>query len=153
VLVMTTNAGADRISRASIGFTHQDHSSDGMESIKKVFTPEFRNRLDSVIQFNSLDQSNIAHVVDKFIIELESQLDQKKVTIDVDAMARRWLGTEGYDPRMGARPMARLISEKIRKPLAEELLFGRLANGGHIKVTVKEGELVLEYEDEAILEV
>jgi len=153
VLVMTTNAGADRISRASIGFTHQDHSSDGMESIKKVFTPEFRNRLDSVIQFNSLDQSNIAHVVDKFIIELESQLDQKKVTIDVDAMARRWLGTEGYDPRMGARPMARLISEKIRKPLAEELLFGRLANGGHIKVTVKDGELVLEYEDEAILEV
>jgi len=153
VLVMTTNAGADRISRASIGFTHQDHSSDGMESIKKVFTPEFRNRLDSVIQFNSLDQSNIAHVVDKFIIELESQLDQKKVTIDVDAMARRWLGTEGYDPRMGARPMARLISEKIRKPLAEELLFGKLAQGGHIVVTVKDGELELEYENEAILEV
>ncbi len=152
VLVMTTNAGADRISRESIGFTRQDHSSDGMEAIKKAFTPEFRNRLDAVIQFQSLDKSHIGHVVDKFIIELETQLEQKKASIDIDMKARNWIAEHGYDPKMGARPMARLISDHIKKPLAEELLFGKLAHGGHIHVTVKEGDLVLEYEDEELLE-
>jgi ATP-dependent Clp protease ATP-binding subunit ClpA len=152
VLVMTTNAGADRISRESIGFTQQDHSSDGMEAIKKAFTPEFRNRLDAVIQFQSLDKTHIGHVVDKFIIELETQLEQKKASIDIDMKARDWISEHGYDPRMGARPMARLISEHIKKPLAEELLFGKLAQGGHIRVTVKDDELVLEYEDEELLE-
>jgi ATP-dependent Clp protease ATP-binding subunit ClpA len=152
VLVMTTNAGADRISRESIGFTHQDHSSDGMEAIKKAFTPEFRNRLDAVIQFQSLDKTHIGHVVDKFIIELETQLEQKKATIDIDMKARDWIADHGYDPKMGARPMARLISEHIKKPLAEELLFGKLAQGGHIRVTVKEDDLVLEYEDKELLE-
>jgi len=152
VLVMTTNAGADRISRESIGFTQQDHSSDGMEAIKKVFTPEFRNRLDAVIQFQSLGKDHIGHVVDKFIIELESQLEQKKATIDIDMKARNWIAEHGYDPKMGARPMARLISEHIKKPLAEELLFGQLAHGGHIRVTVKEDKLALEYENEELLE-
>jgi ATP-dependent Clp protease ATP-binding subunit ClpA len=152
VLVMTTNAGADMISRESIGFTTQDHSSDGMEAIKKVFTPEFRNRLDAVIQFQSLGRDHIAHVVDKFIFELESQLEQKNVSIDIDMKARNWIADHGYDPKMGARPMARLISEHIKKPLAEELLFGRLAQGGHIHVTVKEDKLALEYEDEELLE-
>lgn len=152
VLVMTTNAGADRISRESIGFKTQDHSSDGMEEIKKVFTPEFRNRLDSVIHFKSLDKNVIEHVVDKFIIELEAQLEQKKVTIDVDSGAMKWLAEKGFDTKMGARPMARLISESIKKPLAEELLFGRLAHGGHVRVTVGEDGLVLEYEKEEEME-
>ena len=152
VLVMTTNAGADRISRESIGFTHQDNSSDGMEAIKKVFTPEFRNRLDAIIQFETLDRAHIAHVVDKFIFELETQLEQKKASIDIDMKARDWIAEHGYDPKMGARPMARLISDHIKKPLAEELLFGKLSQGGHIHVTVKDDKLALEYEDEEVLE-
>lgn len=152
VLVMTTNAGADRISRESIGFTLQDHSSDGMDAIKKFFTPEFRNRLDAIIQFQSLSKDHVGHVVDKFIIELESQLEQKKASIDIDMKARDWIAEHGYDPKMGARPMARLISEYIRKPLAEELLFGRLSQGGHIRVTVKDDKLALEYENEELLE-
>ncbi len=152
VLVMTTNAGADRISRESIGFTQQDNSSDGMEAIKKVFTPEFRNRLDAIIQFETLGKAHIAHVVDKFIFELETQLEQKKASIDIDMKARDWIAEHGYDPKMGARPMARLISEHIKKPLAEELLFGKLSQGGHIHVTVKDDKLALEYEDEEVLE-
>ncbi len=152
VLVMTTNAGADRISRESIGFSRQDHSSDGLEAIKKAFTPEFRNRLDAIIQFQSLDRKHIGNVVDKFIIELEAQLEQKKVTIDIDMKAREWIAEHGYDPHMGARPMARLISEHVKKPLAEELLFGKLAQGGHILVTVENDDLVLEYENEELLE-
>jgi ATP-dependent Clp protease ATP-binding subunit ClpA len=136
VLVMTTNAGAADMSRPSIGFTQQDHTSDGSEAIKRLFTPEFRNRLDAVIQFNALQPSTITHVVDKFIIELESQLEQKQVGIEFDLAARAWLAEHGFDPRMGARPMARVIQEHVKKPLAEELLFGRLAHGGHIRVSV-----------------
>ncbi len=144
ILVMTTNAGADRVSRASVGFKHQDHSSDSMEAIKRMFTPEFRNRLDAIVQFRPLSPQHIGHVVDKFIIELEGQLEEKRVTLQADDMARAWLAERGYDPNMGARPMARLIQDNIRRPLADELLFGKLANGGHVAVSVKDDKLVFE---------
>jgi ATP-dependent Clp protease ATP-binding subunit ClpA len=150
IIVMTTNAGADRISRSSIGFTMQDHSSDAMEAIKRMFSPEFRNRLDAIIQFNSLDPETIGHVVDKFLIELETQLDAKKVTMDIDAEAKIWLAEHGHDPVMGARPMARLIQDKIKKPLAEQLLFGDLQGGGHIFITVKDGEIVVECDEKEL---
>jgi len=144
-IIMTTNAGAHEMSRASIGFTKQDHSSDGMESIKKLFTPEFRNRLDGIIQFQSLGIEHIVKVADKFLFELESQLQDKKVTISIDQAARQWLAAEGYDAKMGARPMARLIQEKLKKPLAEELLFGELLKGGTVEVTLDdEGEIKIE---------
>lgn len=146
VLVMTTNAGADRMSRPSIGFTKQNHSSDGMEAIRKMFTPEFRNRIDVVIQFQPLAEEVIDHVVDKFLVELQAQLDEKRVSLDVDAAARRWLAKRGFDPEMGARPMARIIKEHIKKPLAEELLFGRLAKGGRISITLSNDELSFEIE-------
>jgi len=150
IIVMTTNAGAEQISRASIGFTRQDHASDGAEVIKRLFSPEFRNRLDAVVQFKALDPETIGHVVDKFIIELEAQLDDKNVTIEVDDDARKWLAERGYDPLMGARPMARLIQERIKKALAEELLFGRLERGGHVKVGVRNDELAFEIENEEL---
>ncbi len=136
VLVMTTNAGAQEMSRASIGFTHQDHSTDGMEIIKKAFTPEFRNRLDAVIQFASLDSRSIARVVDKLVVELEAKLGSNNVTLELDDAARDWIAERGYDPKMGARPMARIIQEHIKRPLAEELLFGSLADGGHVRICV-----------------
>ena len=151
VLVMTTNAGAQEMARASIGFTEQDHSSDGAEAIKRMFTPEFRNRLDSIIQFNPLDIATIATVVDKFLTELQAQLDEKRVTIEADEEARLWLAREGYDEKMGARPMQRLIQEKIKRPLAEDLLFGRLSErGGTVRITVLDGELSLEIDDAPI---
>ncbi len=141
IIVMTTNAGASEISRRSIGFTPQDHSSDGMQAIEKLFTPEFRNRLDAIIQFAPLDERTITHVVDKFLFELEQQLAAKQVTLSVDPEARAWLAKHGHDPLMGARPMARLIREKLKKPLAEDLLFGDLARGGEVRVTLEDGEL------------
>ncbi|MEE4377816.1 MAG: ATP-dependent Clp protease ATP-binding subunit ClpA, partial [Candidatus Competibacteraceae bacterium] len=144
IIVMTTNAGAEQMDRPSIGFTAQDHSSDGMEFIKRMFSPEFRNRLDAIIQFKALDVATINHVVDKFIIELEAQLEPKGVTVEVDEAARTWLATRGYDPKMGARPMARVIQENIKKPLAEELLFGRLVNGGHVIVREQDDTLSIE---------
>jgi ATP-dependent Clp protease ATP-binding subunit ClpA len=144
VLIMTTNAGAQETSRASIGFTRQDHSSDAMEAIKRLFTPEFRNRLDATVQFNALDPAVITQVVDKFIYELEGQLHEQQVTIDVDEPARLWLARRGYDPKMGARPMARIIRQYIKKPVADELLFGKLANGGHLKVRLEGDELAFE---------
>ena len=150
IIVMTTNAGAERISRSSIGFTMQDHASDAMEEIKRMFSPEFRNRLDGIIQFNSLDAETIGHVVDKFLIELEAQLDSKKVTMDIDAEAKVWLAEHGHDLIMGARPMARLIQDKIKKPLAEQLLFGDLQGGGHILISVRDGELVVESEEKEL---
>ncbi|MFP3874452.1 MAG: ATP-dependent Clp protease ATP-binding subunit ClpA, partial [Thiohalophilus sp.] len=146
IIVMTTNAGAENLSRSSIGFTRQDHSSDAMEAIKKTFTPEFRNRLDAVIQFKQLSPDIISQVVDKFMFEFEAQLEEKGVSLEVDAEARTWLAMRGYDPTMGARPMARLIQENIKKPLAEELLFGKLANGGHIRISVDNDELSFEME-------
>jgi len=147
ILVMTTNAGAQEMSRASIGFTHQDHSSDAMEIIKKLFTPEFRNRLDSIVQFKALDPTVMVQVVDKFIFELEAQLQEQQVTIEVDEAARLWLAEHGHDEKMGARPMARIIQQHIKKPLAEELLFGRLVHGGHLIVHLEEGELAFEIQE------
>jgi ATP-dependent Clp protease ATP-binding subunit ClpA len=146
IVVMTTNAGAQEMARESIGFTHQDHSPDGTEAIRRMFSPEFRNRLDAIIQFNSLDPRTVAKVVDKFVIEMEDQLEQKGVTLEVDEAARRLLAERGYDPKMGARPMARIIQEALKKPLAEELLFGRLAQGGHVSVSVEAGEFHLRVE-------
>ncbi len=146
IIIMTTNAGAEQLNRASIGFNFQDHSTDGMEVIKRVFSPEFRNRLDTIIQFKPLNLETIASVVDKFIIELESQLESKHVTLDIDESARRWLAINGYDPQMGARPMARLIKEKLKRALAEELLFGKLEKGGCVKVTEKDDDLQIEFE-------
>ena len=143
-IIMTTNAGAQDSSRASIGFTRQDHSSDAMEAIKRLFTPEFRNRLDAIVQFNALGPDHISRVVDKFIFELEAQLQEQNVTIEVDADARVWLAERGYDPKMGARPMARTIQQYIKKPLAEELLFGELAHGGHLIIHLGEDQLSFE---------
>jgi ATP-dependent Clp protease ATP-binding subunit ClpA len=147
-IVMTTNAGAQEMSRASIGFTQQDHMSDGMEAIKRMFTPEFRNRLDAVIQFNSLDERSVQRVVDKLVMELERQLEEKHVTLELDDDARSWIAVKGYDPKMGARPMARIIQQHLKRPLAEELLFGKLAEGGgHVRVSLNvEGELALRVE-------
>ncbi len=136
IIVMTTNAGAQEMARPSIGFTQQDNASDGMEAIRRLFTPEFRNRLDAIIQFSSLDAPTIERVVDKLILEVEMQLEQKGVTISLDDAARAWIAARGYDPKMGARPMARTIQEFIKRPLAEELLFGRLAGGGQVRVSV-----------------
>ncbi len=141
VVVMTTNAGAQQASRRGIGFVKQNHSMDSMEVIRRSFTPEFRNRLDAIIQFNALDFDHILRVVDKFLIELESQLSEKHVSLDVDADARRWLAEHGFDPQMGARPMARVIQEKVKRVLADELLFGKLAEGGKVLLSVREGEL------------
>lgn len=137
-LVMTTNAGAQETSRASVGFTLQDHSSDAMEVIKKMFAPEFRNRLDAIIQFEPLDEISIARVVDKLIVELEIQLDKTDVTIELEPAARTWIAERGYDKKMGARPMARVIQEYIKRPLAEELLFGQLTDGGHVRVDLNQ---------------
>ena len=141
VLVMTSNAGAQEISRNSIGFSEQDNSSDGMEALKKIFSPEFRNRLDAIVQFSALSEEVVETIVDKFLTELQAQLDQQRVMLEVDESARRWLAKEGYDERMGARPMQRLIQEKVKKPLAEDLLFGDLVNGGTVHVTLEDGEL------------
>jgi ATP-dependent Clp protease ATP-binding subunit ClpA len=150
ILVMTSNVGAEVSARASVGFTLQDHTSDAMEVLKRTFTPEFRNRLDAIIQFRPLAPETIASVVDKFLTQLQAQLDEKKVVLDVDDEARLWLAEHGHDPRMGARPMARVIQEHIKKPLAEEILFGCLASGGEVHVTVRDGSLVLEYQEEAV---
>ncbi len=144
ILVMTTNAGAEMMSRRSIGFTKQDHSTDGMEAIKKMFTPEFRNRLDAIVQFGALSMDVIKTVVDKFLIELQTQLDEKHVVLDVSDDAREWLAVNGYDEKMGARPMARLIQEKIKKPLAEQVLFGDLAeNGGVVNIDICEDDIAI----------
>jgi ATP-dependent Clp protease ATP-binding subunit ClpA len=140
IIVMTTNAGAHEMNRPSIGFTHADHASDGMEAVKRLFSPEFRNRIDAIIQFAALDEVTIERVVDKLIVEIEAQLEQKGVSLTLDDAARRWIAIKGYDPKMGARPMARVIQEFIKRPLAEELLFGRLVGGGNVRVTVGEDD-------------
>lgn len=142
ILVMTTNAGAQVLGKRSMGFTKQDNSTDGMEEINKVFTPEFRNRLDAIVQFAALGIEVIKTVVDKFLVELQVQLDDKRVQLHVSESARLWLADHGYDEKMGARPMARVIQEKIKKPLAEMVLFGELADGGgSVNVDVIGGEL------------
>jgi ATP-dependent Clp protease ATP-binding subunit ClpA len=156
VIVMTTNAGASEMSRAPIGFVAQDNAPDGMEAVRRLFAPEFRNRLDAIVQFGPLDERTIQRVVDKLLVEVESQLEQKGVALHVEDAARRWIAERGYDPKMGARPMARVIQEHIKRPLAEELLFGRLEKGGHAFVDVgADGELKIEtrsVEEPALLE-
>ena len=136
VIVMTTNAGAAEMARASIGFVAQDNATDGLEAIRRLFAPEFRNRLDAIVQFEGLDERTIQRVVDKLLVEVEAQLEQKGVQLHIGDDARQWIAKRGYDPKMGARPMARVIQEHIKRPLAEELLFGRLEKGGHAFVSV-----------------
>jgi ATP-dependent Clp protease ATP-binding subunit ClpA len=149
IIVMTTNAGAQDLSRPSIGFVAGDNASDGMEAIRRLFSPEFRNRLDAVIQFGPLSVATIERVVEKLLVEVETQLEQKGVALTVDDDARRWLAERGYDPKMGARPMARLIQEQIKRPLAEELLFGKLSGGGQVVVSVSADGTALKHESEA----
>ncbi len=136
IIVMTTNAGAAEMGRTSMGFTQQDHAPDGMEAIRRLFSPEFRNRIDAIIQFQSLDPVTIGRVVDKLLLEVEAQLEQKGVALSIDDDARVWIAEKGYDPKMGARPMARVLQEHIKRPLAEELLFGQLADGGTVRVSL-----------------
>ncbi|WP_339386241.1 ATP-dependent Clp protease ATP-binding subunit ClpA [Vibrio caribbeanicus] len=148
ILVMTTNAGVQETEKKSIGLIQQDNSTDAMSEIKKVFTPEFRNRLDNVIWFNSLDEEVIHQVVDKFIVVLQAQLDVRGVSLEVSDAARKWLSVKGYDPTMGARPMGRVIQDQLKKPLANELLFGSLVDGGTVKVDLKGDELKFKYLNE-----
>ena len=155
ILVMTTNAGAESISRRTIGFTSQDHSTDGMEAINRMFTPEFRNRLDTIVQFQPLAEDVILTVVDKFLTELQSQLDEKRVTLDVDEDARLWLVEKGYDIHMGARPMERIIQEHIKKPLAEMVLFGALSRSGGtalVRLNAIDNKLEVKVEEEEEVE-
>ncbi|MDB6097254.1 MAG: clpA [Francisellaceae bacterium] len=141
ILVLTTNAGAEEMDRSSMGFTEQDHTSDGLKNLKKRFTPEFRNRLDAIVQFKALDTQAIELIVEKFVAELQNKLEDRNVVLDVDAKARDWLAINGYDRQMGARPMARLVKEHLKKPLANELLFGTLSNGGRVSVKINDGKI------------
>ena len=152
ILIMTTNAGAEEGSRASIGFTQQDHSTDSLKVIERGFSPEFRNRLDAIVQFKSLDLSVVTSVVDKFMFELEATLVEKNVTLTLESAARTWLAEHGYDEKMGARPMARLIQEKVKKPLADDLLFGRLAQGGHVRIFVENDQLAFAIDSKQLAE-
>jgi ATP-dependent Clp protease ATP-binding subunit ClpA len=148
IIIMTTNAGADMLSRNSIGFTDSKQAGDEFESIKRMFTPEFRNRLDATISFAALDHEVILRVVDKFLLELESQLHEKKVEPSFTQALKEFLARKGFDPQMGARPMARLIQDTIRKALADELLFGRLVNGGKVTIDVGEDDKIrLDFEE------
>jgi len=149
VLVMTTNAGAAQMSRRSIGFAEQDHSTDGMEELNKLFTPEFRNRLDSIIQFAPLSRGTVCYVVDKFLTELQAQLDEKRVVLHVDDEVKVYLAEKGYDEKMGARPMARLIQEELKKPLAEEILFGNLSSGGDVYIKCDGKSVTFQYDEVA----
>jgi ATP-dependent Clp protease ATP-binding subunit ClpA len=147
VVVMTTNAGVQETTRKSIGFSEQDHTHDAMGEINKIFSPEFRNRLDNIIWFNHLERDVILLVVDKFIVELQAQLDKKSVNLELTSKAREWLADKGYDKAMGARPMARVIQEELKKQLANEILFGELVEGGTVKVSVKDKKIHFEYEN------
>jgi ATP-dependent Clp protease ATP-binding subunit ClpA len=148
IFIMTTNAGAVAMDKRSIGFTSQDNSTDGMEVIKREFTPEFRNRLDAIVQFKPLPVEVVHTVVDKFLIELQSQLDEKKITLNVSKEVRDFLVEHGYDKTMGARPMARIIQEHVKKPLAEMVLFSELADrGGQINISLEDGKVVVKQED------
>lgn len=147
ILIMTSNAGASEMARNSMGFAEQDNTTEGIEVLKRQFSPEFRNRLDAVISFTALDVQTIGLVVDKFIIELEEQLGSRGVTLHIEQQARDWLIEHGYDKAMGARPMARIIQEYVKKPLADELLFGKLVNGGHVLLKVKDSGLYFEIEE------
>jgi ATP-dependent Clp protease ATP-binding subunit ClpA len=149
VIVMTTNAGAEALNKTGIGFTLADKKGDEMAEIKRLFTPEFRNRLDATIGFAALDEAIILRVVDKFLMQLEDQLQAKKVEVHFTDALREHLAKNGFDPLMGARPMARLIQDTIRKALADELLFGRLSNGGEVTVDItEEGQVRLGFAEE-----
>ena len=145
ILIMTSNAGADEMSRSSMGFTYQDHSMDGISEVNKLFSPEFRNRLDSIIQFRPLDPYSIGRIVDRLFIELEDKLEKNEIEIELDNKARQWLIDRGYDKKMGARPLAKVINKYIKKPLADELLFGAIQSGGIIKISVKKDKIDLNF--------
>ncbi len=152
IIIMTTNAGAESLSKSSIGFTNSKASGDEMADIKRMFTPEFRNRLDAIVSFKMLDQSIILRVVDKFLMQLEAQLHDKKVEVHFTDALKQYLGKKGFDPLMGARPMARLIQDAIRTALADELLFGRLADGGHVTVDLDDAsKVVLKFDEENVV--
>ena len=138
---MTSNAGAADMEKAPIGFGRVEREGEDTEAVNRLFTPEFRNRLDAIIPFKHLSEKVISHVVDKFIAKLEAQLADKNITIELTNKARAWLGDNGYDRSNGARPLARLIEDKIKRPLADEVLFGKLTKGGHIKVIIKDDNL------------
>ncbi|HEX9570239.1 MAG TPA: ATP-dependent Clp protease ATP-binding subunit ClpA [Rhodospirillales bacterium] len=152
ILIMTTNAGASELAKPAIGFEREGRTGDDMEAIERMFTPEFRNRLDAIITFKALPPEVVSQVVDKFVLELEAQLGDRNVVIELTTAAREWLAKKGYDEKFGARPLARVIQENIKKPLAEELLFGKLAKGGVVLVDIKEGKPVFEYPDPASAE-
>jgi len=141
ILIMTTNAGAADMAKPAIGFNQEVRVGEDMEAINRLFTPEFRNRLDAIISFASLTPEVVGRVVDKFVMQLEAQLADRQVTIELTDAAREWLAKKGYDPLYGARPLSRIIQEHIKKPLAEELLFGKLEKGGVVRVDVKDGKL------------
>jgi ATP-dependent Clp protease ATP-binding subunit ClpA len=150
IIIMTTNAGAGELARQTIGFANDRQTGDEMAEIKRLFTPEFRNRLDATISFSALDHEIILRVVDKFLVELETQLHEKKVDPTFTPKLREFLARKGFDPQMGARPMSRLIQDTIRKALAEELLFGRLVNGGKVTIDLGDDDKVrLAFEEEA----
>ncbi|HLN86114.1 MAG TPA: AAA family ATPase, partial [Candidatus Limnocylindrales bacterium] len=150
VLIMTTNAGAREMSGTPLGFGERSNVGKGKEAIEKMFSPEFRNRLDAMITFNSLSEENIERVVDKFIIELDQQLNERKVFLQLTDRARKWFAERGYDPTFGARPMARLIQNEIKRVLADEILFGKLQNGGKVEVDENDGKLVFAYSAPAV---
>jgi len=144
IIIMTSNAGASEMAKEAIGFGRERRTGEDTAAIEKTFTPEFRNRLDAVVSFAPLGKDVILQVVEKFVLQLEAQLMDRNVTIELTTPAAEWLADKGYDDKMGARPLGRVIQEHIKKPLAEELLFGALAKGGHIKVGVKDGSLDLQ---------
>ncbi len=145
ILIMTTNAGAREMSGTPLGFGARSNAGKGKEAIERMFSPEFRNRLDAMIVFNSLSMEIIEQVVDKFIMELDHQLNEKRVFLQITAKARRWLAERGYEPSFGARPMARLIQNEIKRTLADEILFGKLQSGGKVEVDEQEGKLTFAY--------
>ena len=146
ILIMTSNAGASDMAKAGMGFVREKRVDDDKAALKKFFTPEFRNRLDAVVPFDRLQKESIGLVVDKFIGQLELQLADKSIFIELDEKARTWLGDKGYDPLMGARPLERVIQENISKPLADEILFGQLENGGNVKVSVEDDKIFFTFE-------
>ncbi len=150
ILIMTTNAGAADLARASIGFGRDSRIGEDEEAVKRLFTPEFRNRLDAIVPFAGLTPEVVGRVVEKFVMQLEAQLADRNVTIELSSAAKEWLAERGYDPLYGARPLARVIQEHVKKPLAEELLFGRLVRGGAVKVTLKDGKLDFEVIEAAL---
>jgi ATP-dependent Clp protease ATP-binding subunit ClpA len=146
---MTTNAGAEALTKTSIGFSQAAKSGDELAEIKRMFTPEFRNRIDAIVSFAALDETIILRVVDKFLMQLEAQLQEKRVDAVFSERLRHFLAEKGFDPQMGARPMARLIQDTIRRALADELLFGRLANGGKVVIDVDgAGNVALTFDEE-----